>query len=211
MNKNTSAAKRVMAALLACVLALVVTGCGKHEEEDVKATVDATFAMLKSGKGGDLASYADANSTELLASYGVDANEFLAHVFSNLEYTIDEVTIEEAVVEDGVEKTPAKATVLVTVTNVNLDNALDAALAEFDVWSATDEALEVYQEGAEPALFKKLFEILYERIEALTVNKVSNQATIYLVKGEEGWDIDQDADNQAFYTALLGGGDIANL
>lgn len=203
MSKHSSICQRFLVALLACVFALTGAGCGKRLENEVKKTVEATFDVLKNAEENDAASLVGGSSIEQLESYGVDPNVFLGHVFAYLDYTIDEVTFDE-------EQTTA--TVKLSISNVNLDEAFDSAKNDFDAWSAGNEAVEVYQQGGEDALFNKLFEMLYAKIDELSKAPNTVSTTLVLVKGEEGWDIDGGADKQPeFFKALYGGGDLANL
>ena len=199
MVTKPSLARRVLLAFAAAALAVSVCACGNSgpkEEDNIRSMIDATMAIFKNPTSENISEYIDDATAASLEAYNIDLSDFLTHAFKNLSYTIDEVTV------DG-DTAQAK----MTVTNVNLDEAMDAALAEFDKWTDTDEAVQVYGDKGQDGLYQKLFDLLYEQIDKLgDGNTKTTEATLYLAKQEDGsWDITNDADNQEFYSALYGG------
>ncbi len=199
MDTKPSLARRVLLGVASAALALSVCACGNSgpkAEDQVRTMVDNTMAIFKNPSSENISNYIDDETASALDQYGIDLSDFLGHAFKNLTYTIDEVSV------DG-----DTANVKMTITNVNLDEAMDAALAEFDKWSDTDEAMKLYQDEGQDGLYKKLFDLLYEQIDVLGDGGTkTTEATLYLAKQEDGsWDITNDADNSDFYAALYGG------
>ena len=198
MDTKPSLVKRVMIGVAAAALAVSVCACsaGPKEEDNVRSMVDATMAIFKNPTSENISDYIDDETASALDAYGIDLSDFLAHAFKNLSYTVDEVTV------DG-----DTAQVKMTITNVNLDEAMDTALEEFNKWTDTDDAVKVYNDEGQDGLYKKLFDTLYEQIDKLGDGGTkTTEATLYLAKQEDGsWDITNDADNQDFYAALYGG------
>ena len=188
--------RSALVALVACVLAFAVTACGNNEEEAVREAVDAQMASFLNVAESDLVSQLDEESIATLQEYGVDAVEYYTHCFKNFSYEITDVTV------DG-----DTATVTLNVTNANLGEALNAAGEDFGVFAASDEATELYQSEGEEALFAKLFEYLYARLDAEDVELVTTEAQLTLTKGEEGWTVDGFSDS--FISAVYGGTDIS--
>ena len=189
--------KRTLTGVLVLLLALCVCACGASgpkEEEQVQAVVDNTMAVFKNPSQNDLSEFLDDETASALSSYGVDMNEFLTAAVKHMSYTVNEVTVEEDT-----------AQVAMTVTNVNLDTAMADALAEFDAWTDTDEAVAVYKESGEQGLYQKLFELLYAKMDEMADATTSADVTLYLQKQEDGsWDVTSEG-NEAFYSALYGG------
>jgi len=198
MNRAFSTIKRLLACAFAVALVLCVCACssGPKAEEVVRSTVDNTFAIFKNPSQEDITQYVDEDTASQLTQYGIDLEEFLSYAFKHLDYTINDVTV------DG-----DKATVALTVKNVNLDTAMDDALEAFDAWTNTDEAIDVYSSEGEDGLYKKLFELLYTSIDELAAsgNIVSTDTTLYLETQEDGsWDVTESG-NEDFYSSLYGG------
>ena len=193
--------RTVLTMTLASVLAFVLVACGPKPENEIKKVIDSTFATLKNAGEEDITSYFETEK-ESFASYGVDLNEFLAHCFANLGYEVESVTVDES---------GEKATAEHSITNIALSDAVDAALDEFSAWTASDEALTVYQEGGESALFQKLFELIYAQMDARKETTVTNKATLSFTKTEEGWEAVAPTEDDAFVAALFGGMDPSTL
>lgn len=198
MNRAFSTIKRLLACAFAVALVLCVSACssGPKAEDVVRTTVDNTFAIFKNPTQEDITQYVDDDTASQLTQYGIDLQEFLSNAFKHLDYTINDVTV------DG-----DKATVTLTVKNVNLDTAMDDALKAFDEWTNTDEAVTVYSDEGENGLYKKLFELLYTTIDEMAAsgNITSTDTTLYLETQEDGsWDVTETG-NEDFYSALYGG------
>lgn len=187
----------VVGVLLSALLlvALSLGGCGGRDRQAVTEAVDATMAAFATPAETDLAPYVGTDSSSQLSSYGIDPDEFYANVFKRLSYRIDDVTIEEGV-----------ATVEMTLTNVNIEDAMQEALVDFKAWVETEEALAAYAEGGESALYQKLFSLLYDRISSMGTADVTCE--LHLVEGEDGaWGVASEG-NEAFGASLFGGGSI---
>lgn len=195
MCKVFASMKKAAAAVIAVVLALMVVACGSSGvEAEVRTTVDNTFAVFKNPTSENITSYIDDQTASSLTAYGVDVNQFLESVFKNLSYEIEDVKV------DG-----DAATVKLSVSNVSLDDAMQLALGDFDTWTDTDEAAQTYTDGGESALYNKLFELLYTRIDGLAEQTVTTECELALARKEDGtWDVTTEG-NEAFYAALYGG------
>lgn len=192
----TTHLKRVLSGVLVALLALCVCGCtsAAKQEEQIRTVIDNTFAVFKNPAENDISSFLDEETAAEISSYGVDMNAFLTAAFKNLSYTVNEVSI------DG-----DAAQVALTVSNVNLDTAMADAIVDFEAWTDTDEAVQVYKESAEEGLYRKLFELLYAKIDELATSPTATDVTLYLQKQEDDtWDV-TDEGNDAFYSALYGG------
>ena len=192
----TTHLKRVLSGVLVALLALCVCGCSSaaKQEEQIRTVIDNTFAVFKNPAENDISSFLSEETAAEISSYGVDMNAFLTAAFKNLSYTVNEVSI------DG-----DTAQVALTVSNVNLDTAMADAIVDFEAWTDTDEAVQVYKESAEEGLYRKLFELLYAKIDELATSPTATDVTLYLQKQEDDtWDV-TDEGNDAFYSALYGG------
>ena len=195
----TTHLKRVLSGVLVALLALCVCGCSSaaKQEEQIRTVIDNTFAVFKNPAENDISSFLSEETAAEISSYGVDMNAFLTAAFKNLSYTVNEVSI------DG-----DAAQVALTVSNVNLDTAMADAIVDFEAWTDTDEAVQVYKESAEEGLYRKLFELLYAKIDELATSPTATDVTLYLQKQEDDtWDV-TDEGNDAFYSALYGGASL---
>lgn len=184
-------------AMLLCtfVVSVSIGACSlfSGEEGDVRDTVDNTMKIFKFAENSDAASFADQNTLDTLSAYGVDADEFLAYCFKNLEWEIGDVKL-----------SGDSGTVAISITNVNLGTALEKAGEQFEAFAETDEAQALFDEQGESALVAKLFEFFYAAIDSGELETTTTDVTIQVYKTEEGtWDIQPD--NDAFYRALYGG------
>lgn len=194
--KFSKVMRGVVLALVACVLAVSLSACGDNGEQEIRDAIDAMMAVFQNPVEHDAASHLDDATLARLEEYGVDGNEYLSHCFGNLSYEVTGVSVNGDV-----------ATVQMSVTNASLADALSAAGQDFDEYADTDEARALYQSDGENALFAKLFEFLYARLDAEDVELRTSNVQITLVKDEEGvWVV--NTDNPDFYTALYGGSEL---
>ncbi len=195
MRSALVSARRALASLVVAAMVACLAACGSSgAAEEVRTTVDNTFAAFKDPASADISSYVDDETSSLLTDYGVNVNDFLASAFKHLAYEIQDVQV------DG-----DQATVKLSISNVNLDDAMDAALEDFDAWTDTDEAATAYTDGGEAALYQKLFELLYARIDTMGESLVTNEVELKLQRTEdEAWDVTPEG-NEDFYAALYGG------
>lgn len=190
--------KTLVQALCLAFAALAISSCAlfSGDKSDVHDLIDNTMKIFKFAENSDAASFADQATIDSLSAYGVDANEFLAYCFKNLEWEIGDIKL-----------SGNTGTVALTVTNVNLGTALERAGERFDQFADTDEAQELFISDGEGALVQKLFDYFYEVIDSGELETTTNEVTVEVYKTDEGeWDI--DSDNSAFYSALYGGAQL---
>ena len=196
MNKLCLKMRRVALLLFAAVLALGTVACssGPNDEQVIRTTIDNTFASYKDPSSLDVNQVIDAEVQDVLGESGIEAKEFLSHSFMYLAYTVDDVTV------DG-----NAAQVKMTISNVNIDEAMSKALEEFDTWTNKgDDALKVYQESGDQGLYRHLFDNFYQQIDEMSSKPVSTEVTVLMEKKEDGsWDMTSEG-NDAFYKALYG-------
>ena len=134
-----------------------------------------------------------------LEDFGVDAGEYHQHLLSHFSYQVGDVSV----ADDG--KT---ATATVSITNETLSDAITNAASDFEAWMLTDEMQSTLDSGGRAALVAKLFDFLYQRLDADDVACATADATLSLTKGDDGtWSIDMPLPDE-FYAALYGGTDI---
>lgn len=206
--------ERRPALIAAVVVGIVVVGLaiacslGAFRSDAERAT-DAVTELMGSyvvpsgdddgGAGGGAwpaSDYGDAATMEVLARYGVDADEWHRHCLGHLSFEVG-----EASVEDGA------GTVSVTVSNASLAAALEAAGADFTAFSATQEAEDTYAQGGKAGLFANLVQRVYDHLDA-DESPVTTTVDVPCARGEDGTWEPQVAGNEAFFSALYGGSDV---
>lgn len=197
MNKRISIV-RVMTAVLSCVMAcgllFAATGCGKTSEEAlIKSEVGTFLDVFKDPSLEKLQTYLDDEEVdfESIEEYGIDLDEFLKHSFGHFDYTINSVTI------DG-----DTATVAVSLTNANMEAALEAAgnaLTESD----QDFTEMLSAEDGMKQFMQYYFEEFYKQMDA-SEDLVTTDAEIKLNKVDGTWTLDE-TDIQKVYAAMYGG------
>ena len=140
----------------------------------------------------------DATSAKL-DDFGVDVDEYHQHLLSHFSYQVGDVSV----AEDG--KT---ATATVSITNAALSGAITNAASDFEAWMLTDEMQSTLDSGGRAALVDKLFDFLYQRLDAEDAATATSDATLSLTKDDDGsWTIDTPLPDE-FFSALYGGTDI---
>lgn len=199
---------------LAMVVCLSLTAC-KSDTEKVTETVtqfmDGYDAIVhpkeddekKDEKPEDAGAldpqFGDDATIAKLDDFGVDPGEYHRHLLSHFSYQVGDVSV----AEDG--KT---ATATVSITNATLSDAITNAAADFEAWMLTDEMQPTLDSGGRAALVDKLFDFLYQRLDADDAAVATGDATISLSKDDDGaWVIDTPLPDE-FYAALYGGTDI---
>lgn len=189
---------RVPSMLVACALALSLcvglVGCalGKPSDEElIRAAVTQVLDSLKDPTEESLSRYVAADDIATLAEHGIDPYEYLGHALSRFDYTIDGVTV------DG---DTARADL--TVTNVDLGTAMEAATAwlednpdEYEDALGDDNALD--------QVIQLLLDRLYEEIDR-SDDLVSSSVTITFTKVDGVWQVDEDS-MDGIVSALYGG------
>ena len=194
--KVSKIVKGMLAVLLALGISFSVSACGDNSEEAIREGGDSMMAVFLNPVENDAASFVDDATLSQLEEYGIDANEYLSHCFKNLSYEITDVSV-----------SGDSATVTMSITNANLMDALNGAGEDFGAFASTDEAVELYNTEGEEALFAKLFEYLYARLDAEDVELTTNEVQLTLTRDEEGtWTV--NTDNPDFYSAIYGGADL---
>ena len=200
--------------VLAMVVCLSLSAC-KSDTEKVTETVtqfmDGYDAIVhpkeddekKDEKPEDAGAldpqFGDDATIAKLDDFGVDPGEYHKHLLSHFSYQVGDVSV----AEDG--KT---ATATVSITNATLSDAITNAAADFEAWMLTDEMQPTLDSGGRAALVDKLFDFLYQRLDADDATVATADATLSLTKDDDGaWVIDTPLPDE-FYAALYGGTDI---
>ncbi len=126
-----------LAAALLAVGAMALTGCGQNSEEVVRDGVAAELDKLKNLDDETLQLLASESGASSLATYGIDAEEFVTSYLSGFDYRIDDVTV------DG---NNATATVVLTCKSFSeytkgLEDATDAMTKDESVLSMSSDEL----------------------------------------------------------------------
>ena len=200
---------------LAVVVTLSLSAC-KSDTEKVTETVtqfmDGYDALVHPSDEGDKnddekpkddgvpdPQFGDDATIAKLYEFGVESGEYHQHLLSHFSYQVGDVSV----ADDG--KT---ATATVSVTNATLSDAITNAASDFEAWMLTDEMQSTLDSGGRAALVDKLFDFLYQRLDADDATCATTDTTLTLTKGDDGtWVIDTPLSDE-FYAALYGGTDI---
>lgn len=144
------------------------------------------------------ADYGDAATMQTLAAYGVDTDQWHRHCLGNLSFELGDASA------DG-----DSATVSVTVTNASLAAAVEAAGNDFEAFSETQDAEDLYAQGGRAVLFSHLVDSVYAHLDA-NESPVTTTVDVTCHRGEDGsWSPDVSGD-EAFFSALYGGSDVVS-
>lgn len=196
MNKRTGAL-RAITTIVSCVLALGLAvglnGCGKNDEELIRASVAEVMDTFKNPTKENIQEFINEDELDLSAieEYDIDIYEFLEHSFKHFDYTINDVVV------DG-----DTATASLTLTNADLGAVIEDATTEIT------ENIEDYQdiingENGRNEFMKVFFNKIYEKLDA-TEETVSNDATLKLKKVDGEWEVDDSSMNEVI-SAMYGG------
>lgn len=141
--------------------------------------------------------YGDAETEGILLAYGVDVDELHKLCFARYSYNIGDVRVKD----DG--KT---ADVSISVSNVSLAHAADAAASDYKAFASSEEAQSAYAKNGRVALLDKLFDYLFQHLRDDEL--VTSNAVVTLTKGDDGAWIFDPAGNEAFFNALYGGSNV---
>ena len=183
------AVKRVYKRLAILLVALVMSSglcislaaCGGVSQEDeqmINSELDKEFGTLKNPTQDTVNALFgdDASKLEEFSKYGIDPIEMLRHAFGHLDYKVD-----------GIKAEGDKATVKVTLTNVDFQ----AVASQFASDMQNDEELRAQAtaalvSGDEQGAYKVLFDKLYTAIDE-SDNLVSSTAEFQLEKENGQW------------------------
>ena len=124
MNKRMGAL-RAITTIVSCVLALGLVvglnGCGKNDEELIRASVSEVMDLFKNPTKENLQGFINEDEIDLstLEEYDIDIYEFLGHSFKHFDYTINDVTV------DG-----DTASANLTLTNTDLGAVVEETTTE---------------------------------------------------------------------------------
>lgn len=206
-----TAIKKLLVISIACVLGMGVmfglTACGgggdegPSDEELITADIDEMMTALKdptSEEAKELLGDLDDEDMAVFEEYGIDPYEFIGQCFSRVEYSVDAVNVEGE-----------SATVDMTIKNVDLNAAMEAAGADFETFTETDEAMTLYSSDGMQGLMGKFMEFFYAQIAASeTVVETPTTLNYTMVDGE--WTI-SDEGAEEFASAMYGGLDMSSL
>ena len=193
--------KCATALVAALVLSVSVSACGNSGDAVlVRDLVQATFESLAAPTKESLSQLPVTTTVQKITEYGIDPVTFLTYCFKNLTYEVEDVKV------DG-----NKADVSLTVTNIPISTALDTAAKRYDSFESSADAQKLFEEKGESGLFAKLFEFLYESIDAGGITPVTTEVVMHCEKGSDGnWKVSTSG-NQEFFSAIFGGADPAKL
>jgi hypothetical protein len=196
MNKRMGAL-RAITTIVSCVLALGLVvglnGCGKNDEELIRASVSEVMDLFKNPTKENLQGFVNEDEVDLstLEEYDIDIYEFLGHSFKHFDYTINDVTV------DG-----DTATASLTLTNTDLGAVVEETTTE--ITENIDDYADVLNgENGRKEFMKIFFNKIYEKLDA-SEETVSTDATLQLNKVDGEWEVD-DSSMDAVVSAMYGG------
>lgn len=196
MSKRTGAL-RAITTIVSCVLALGLAvglnGCGKNDEELIRASVSEVMDVFKNPTKENLQKFVNEDEMDLstLEEYDIDIYEFLGHSFKHFDYKINEVTV------DG-----DTASADLTLTNADLGSVVEDATAE--ITEHIDEYADVINgDNGRNEFMKIFFNKIYEKLDA-SEETVSTDATLRLNKVDGEWEVD-DSSIDTVVSAMYGG------
>lgn len=196
MNKRMGAL-RAITTIVSCVLALGLVvglnGCGKNDEELIRASVSEVMDLFKNPTKENLQGFINEDEIDLstLEEYDIDIYEFLGHSFKHFDYTINDVTV------DG-----DKASANLMLTNTDLGAVVEETTTE--ITENIDDYADVLNgENGRKEFMKIFFNKIYEKLDA-SEETVSTDATLQLNKVDGEWEVD-DSSMDAVVSAMYGG------
>lgn len=199
MNKRMGAL-RAITTIVSCVLALGLVvglnGCGKNDEELIRASVSEVMDLFKNPTKENLQGFINEDEVDLstLEEYDIDIYEFLGHSFKHFDYTINDVTV------DG-----DTASANLTLTNTDLGAVVEETTTE--ITENIDDYADVLNgENGRKEFMKIFFNKIYEKLDA-SEETVSTDATLQLNKVDGEWEVD-DSSMDAVVSAMYGGLDL---
>ncbi len=161
-----------------CISLAACGGVSQEDEQMINSELDKEFGTLKNPTQDTVNALFgdDASKLEEFSKYGIDPIEMLRHAFGHLDYKVD-----------GIKAEGDKATVKVTLTNVDFQ----AVASQFASDMQNDEELRAQAtaalvSGDEQGAYKVLFDKLYTAIDE-SDNLVSSTAEFQLEKENGQW------------------------
>jgi hypothetical protein len=196
MNKRMGAL-RAITTIVSCVLALGLVvglnGCGKNDEELIRASVSEVMDLFKNPTKENLQGFINEDEIDLstLEEYDIDIYEFLGHSFKHFDYTINDVTV------DG-----DTASANLTLTNTDLGAVVEETTTE--ITENIDDYADILNgENGRKEFMKLFFDKIYEKLDA-SEETVSTDATLQLNKVDGEWEVDESS-MDAVVSAMYGG------
>ncbi len=191
-NMIRRACQLALAALIVIGVSVGLSAC-KNDEQMARDSAEAMFKAFKNPTEESMRPYMSNAKTPIISqieSYNIDVYEFLGHVFRHFDYRIDKVTV-----------TGNTASIEASFNNANLSSAFANANTDYQ---STDTATlaQIYQDGKEAGLEKKLMELFYKRLDEAT-DLTPTKATIKLTKENGSWKVD-DGSVQDFASSMYG-------
>lgn len=190
-------ALRAITTIVSCVLALGLVvglnGCGKNDEELIRASVSEVMDLFKNPTKENLQGFVNEDEVDLstLEEYDIDIYEFLGHSFKHFDYTINDVTV------DG-----DTASANLTLTNTDLGAVVEETTTE--ITKNIDDYADVLNgENGRKEFMKIFFNKIYEKLDT-SEETVSTDATLQLNKVDGEWEVD-DSSMDAVVSAMYGG------
>lgn len=200
--RDATLAKRIKTLALALVLALgmvALVACGAQKggaEAEIQEVLTSTLEEVRDPSDDTISTYLDEDTIDSLDAYGIDAKEFWACLFSNLDYEIGDIKV------DG-----DTATAELTIENTDLDAAFEVWEEDISSWITSSEAQDLYADEGEAGLMKYSFEQLMDTIEHGDIDVVSDDITVSLEKVDGEWAISEDSYDD-LVNALFAGSEL---
>lgn len=188
---------------LAAVIGVFICGCESEASKVTRALEPHLEAYVARAEDKTDSSetpapdYGDAETEGILSAYGVDVDELHRLCFARFSYGIGDVRVND----DG--KT---ADVSISISNVSLAAAADAAAADYKTFATSEEAQAAYAKNGRVALLDRLFDYLFQHLREDDL--VTNSAVVTLTKGDDGAWVFDPAGNEAYFNALYGGSNV---
>ena len=184
-----------------CISLAACGGVSQEDEQMITAELDKAFETLKNPTQDTVNALFgdDASKLEEFSKYGIDPIEMLKHAFGHLDYKVD-----------GIKAEGDKATVKVTLTNVDFQ----AVASQFASDMQNDEALraqatEALVSGDEQGAYKVIFDKLYSALDE-SDNLVASTAEFQMEKENGQWAFAEEG-NQELAAVVLDTIDLSPL
>lgn len=171
-----------------------VSACaGRSDEQIVQDLVNAELDKVKNADEAEIEEYLG-TTVDQLAEYGIDPTEVYKAFFGKFDYVDNGATV------DG-----NTATVSLTITNVDVEEAASSFKEQAVEWMSGNDAYSLYTSEGWEAVQKKVYDILLESFNAASTKTAELELTVY--KDSDGeWSFDMEDDEAA--RVLFAGGDI---
>ena len=185
----------VAACAVAACAALGLCACGPSEEEAIRDALAAELDQIAQTPTEDEMREALGGTYDELVAYGIEPSELYAALYSRFEYEMGDVSV------DG-----DTATVTLSVTNVDVGEALSNFERYAMEWMYSEEALEIVMTQGEDAYVAAGMRLLVDALSDEGLGTVTEDVSIELRRDSDGsWRL---ADEDEAARALLGGVDL---